>query len=749
MSNPEDQTLLELFCEEVKTHVQTLNEGLLSLESTPENGSTIESLMRAAHSIKGAARVVNIESVVEIAHLMEDCFETAKRKEIKLTGESIDSLFKSIDYLSLFTSLENIKNPPTEELSELKNILTKILSKDFSPQKNKEVPSSEKKNIPSLKDPLPEKKSQEKKAISTVRVSSGSLNKLMGLAAESLVETKRLTPFSESLVTLKKDYQKQDEKLARAQEAVAALPKSSRALSLIGEIRNRSEVALLNLSSKIDHLEAFIRHANMLSDQMYREVIASRMRPFSEGIQGFPRMVRDLSKQLGKKIDFEIIGENTPVDRDILEKLEAPLNHILRNAIDHGIEKPKERLQKGKPEKGIIKITASHRAGMLLLEINDDGKGINLKKLRDAIVEKKLTSKELSENLSENELLEFLLLPGFSTHKEVTEISGRGVGLDVVQTKLQEIGGFVRIKTKENEGTTFHLQLPLTRSVIRSMVAEINKEPYAFPLSRVGRTLKMKTEDIITIEGSPFIKYQESNIGLVSAANALEIEKSSQPQTDTLSVILLGDKSKPYGLVVDNLLGEYDLVIRPLDSRLGKVPNINAAALLENGKPVLIIDIDDLIQSINTLLEGGRLGKAVHSKKAKGIKLKRRKTILVVDDSITVRETEKKLLKNKGYEVDTAVDGMDAWNAISMGNYDLIITDIDMPRMNGFELVYKIRSDSRFEATPIIIVSYKDRKEDRIKGLNTGANYYLTKTSFQDESFLEAVEELIGKGFSL
>jgi two-component system sensor histidine kinase and response regulator WspE len=307
---------------------------------------------------------------------------------------------------------------------------------------------------------------------------------------------------------------------------------------------------------------------------------------------------------------------------------------------------------------------------------------------------------------------------------------------------VQEVGGTVRIISQAGTGTTFHLQLPITRSVIRALIVEISGEPYAFPLPRLDRVLKVDGSDLQTIEGRSFVHVDGKNVGIVPAFQVFELEELGNNR-ELLAILIISDRNHQYGLEVDRFLGERDLVVRPLDSRLGKVPDISATSVLEDGSPILIVDVDDLVRSIDSLLAGGRLAKLRQGSVAAGAQA--RKRILVIDDSITVRELERQLLESHGYEVDLAVDGMEGWNAVRLGQYELVISDVDMPRMTGIELVKLIRSEQRFKSIPVIIVSYKDREEDRLRGLDAGANYYLTKSSFQDDTFLRAVHELIGK----
>jgi two-component system sensor histidine kinase and response regulator WspE len=384
---------------------------------------------------------------------------------------------------------------------------------------------------------------------------------------------------------------------------------------------------------------------------------------------------------------------------------------------------------------------------MLQLVLSDDGRGVDLDRLRARVVERGMAGAAMVRQLSEAELLEFLFLPGFSTKEQVSAVSGRGVGLNVVQTMVQAVRGSVRVASRPGRGTRFILQLPITVSVIRALLVAIAGEPYAFPLSRIDRILMLDRKDVRDLEGKAHVLLDDQLVGLVDATRVLELgEGNDYGAGELLPVVVASDRSHRFGVVVDRFLGERDLRVSPLDARLGKVPNLNSSSVLEDGWPVLVVDVEDLVRSIDNLLSGRRLGKlAVPAAAHHPARAPRR--ILVVDDSITVRELERQLLESRGYAVDTAVDGVDGWNAVRSVHYDLVVSDIDMPRMDGIALVRHIKGDARLQSIPVVVVSYKDREEDRIKGLDAGANSYLTKSSFHDQTFLNTVADLIGEAW--
>jgi two-component system sensor histidine kinase and response regulator WspE len=327
----------------------------------------------------------------------------------------------------------------------------------------------------------------------------------------------------------------------------------------------------------------------------------------------------------------------------------------------------------------------------------------------------------------------------------VTETSGRGVGLDVVQDMVRQVRGTIRIFFQPGKGTRFQLHLPLTLSVVRTLLVDIGGEAYAFPLAYIVRTLKLPRNKIELLEGRQCFTFDGRPVGLFSAHQVLG---GGEPTFagDEVHVIVVGENGNTYGLVVNGFLGEQELVVHPLNAQLGKIKDIAAGALMEDGSPVLIVDVEDMLHSVDKLVSSGALSKVQRAAGTDDIMI--RKRVLVVDDSLTIRELERKLLDQHGYEVEAAVDGVDGWNLARTGQFDLIITDVDMPRMDGIELVTLLKKDDNLKSLPVMIVSYKDREEDRLRGLEAGADYYLAKSSFDDETLLQAVVDLIGEGRS-
>ena len=763
MSTPDDLShlsLLDLFRTEVESQAAVMTAGLLALERDPSATHHFDEIMRGAHSLKGAARIVNRESAVRVAHAMEDCIVAAQREGARLPPARIDELLHGVDLLSRIAVVPEaeLRDWDARHLGEIDAFLCGLVrpaattgEKVIDPRKKVPVPQqpSPPSGTTSQSAELPEAPSPERPpAPSTtadaraLRVTAENLNRLLGLAGESVVAARWLDGFASELLRFKRLQNELTKSVSDVQESLVGRDLSERLQGQLNEVHSKAASCRETLALRIEELESFDRRFINLSERLYQEVLDCRMRPFADGVQGCRRMVRDAARTLGKEANLEIVGESTPVDREILERVESPLRHLLRNAVDHGIELPEERRLAGKQTEGTVRLEARHSAGMLLIEVADNGRGIDLEGLRSVVVLKGLTTPQVAEKLTDAELLEFLFLPGFTMKNVVTEISGRGVGLDVVQAMVKEVGGSIRVSSQLGEGTHFQLQLPLTLSVLRTLLVEVAGEPYAFPLGRITSAVKLSRETIHSIEGREHFTLGDQQVGLVTAHQVLGQEEPHGTDGE-LPVIVLGEKNKRYGVVIDRFIGERELVVRPLDPRLGKVKDISAAALMPDQTPVLIIDVDDLLRSIENLVSGGRLAHV--SRGATKTTAKTRKRVLVVDDSLTVRELERKLIDSRGYEVEVAVDGMDGWNAVRTGEYDLVVTDVDMPRLDGIELVALIKKDARLHSLPVMIVSYKDREEDRRRGLEAGADYYLTKGSFHDDTLLRAVADLIGE----
>ena len=754
-------SMFDLFQTEVQQHCACLADGLIALEQNASDPKMVEPLMRAAHSVKGAARIINLDGAIGLAHSMEECLVRIQKGTEIPTASRIDELLRGSDILRSLADhksedearawleqeagpisalAEGLNLPPKAGVSAVVVVPT---AKPVAPAAIPVVPTAT--PVAPAVTPAPTvvkvatppaatpsaASAPSTASDAAVLVSSSSLERLLQLSGEALVEARRLESIRRTLT--------------RAKIAQRQLTAALDSLQVTGRHAGDAMTAVATSRDALDEalhqVEDHLRRGEELASALHNEAVSSRMRPFGDACGGLARSVRDVARTLGKEVRLIIAGEQVPVDREILRQLEAPLGHLVRNAIDHGIESPDERVAAGKTRQASLRVEARHHAGSLIVEVREDGRGIDRTNLRARIVSKKLSEASIVETLGDAELFDFLFLPGFSTAAAVTDISGRGVGLDVVQSMAHSVGGSIEVRSSP-AGTSFAMRLPVTLSVVRAAVISIAGETYALALARLERIDRIARSELKTVEGRLTTVIRGEIVGLVHATEILQLKASTQSESaDELAIVSVLAGSRTVGFVVDSFLGEEDLVVRRMDARIGDVAHVDAASIRENGDLLLILDADDLVQSALQLLEQGKLrgdeGRSAISKR-------KQRRVLVVEDSITVREVERQMLLRAGYAVDTAVDGMDGWNAVQKVKYDLVVSDVDMPRMNGIEFVRKMRADRRYETLPVVIVSYKDREEDRIAGLEAGASAYLTKGSFQDQSFLQTIADLIG-----
>ena len=731
---------LELFRLELEERVEDLNQSLLVLEGTPEAQEAIDHFMRALHSVKGAASIVVLPPLVVVAHRLEDVFAGVKAGEYILTPAAIGLGFRCID---LFQDISRLPSDQIREWLGARSLEIDLLAQAIGAlrpcQAEGPLPPDSCKLPPSAKGPVlgDESGSMPPAGDRVVRVEAENLNRIMALSGELLVEAKWLQPFADSL-TLLKERQKDLQAMIESLRLQLAESGQTASLEQVDRARLKERQCRDTLSERLGELELYALRTTNLSYRLYREVISSNMRPFADAVVVFPRMVRDLATGLGKQVQLEVVGKGTLVDRDILRKLESPLTHILRNAIDHGIELPAIREACGKGQRGTIRIEALHRGGMLSITVSDDGAGVRYDAVRERLVASGQCTSEEAEGLADADLCDYLYRPGFSTAPAVTELSGRGVGLDVVNSMANDVGGAVRFSSVPGLGTSIHFQLPLTLSVVRTLLVEIAGEPYAFPLARLDQIEAIETSKIVVMEGRECFNLDGVSIGLISARQVMGFAETAEAPS-MIPVVVISDHHKVYGVVVDRYLGEQDLVVRPLDPRLGKVANVTAAALMGDGQPILIVDTVDLVRSIDALLQDSRL-----LSQASRAPVGEAKRILIVDDSAVARELQARLVQARGYQVDKAADGAEALRALRANTYSLLVTDVEMPELDGIELIKSLRADPNHGRLPIVISSSKDREQDRLLGLEAGADYYLVKSNFQDDTLINAIHQLIG-----
>ena len=779
-----DEALLkrleEAFRAEAEERLASMSSGLLELEKAPEpdrQDSILEVAFREAHSLKGAARAVNLTDIETLFQSMEGVFAAIRKGETPLSADLFDMLHASVkaveSYLAapeedqqrfhaqeiatLTRKLENLKNEKAEGTAE---------PRTRQNHTGKDAPEKAKKDL--IKDPeikkarrgekettgsekaLPEiQRSKGRPLISgTVRIPLSRLDAILleveefvslKLAASQHVSNlreavylfeqwrKRWVRIDPDLRLLRKQVQKEDnlagllEFLDWNQEYIKDLGHKIRRLTKDAEQNQRI------LSRMVDDLLDDIKKITML--------------PFSSLLDTFPRMVRDISREQGKEVDLVFDGGEIEIDRRILEEMKNPLIHLLRNAIDHGLEEPEKRIARKKAARGTITISISQIEGKKIdLFLSDDGEGIDLVGIKKKAVELGIISEKEVAYLTDREALSLMFRSQVSTSPLVTEISGRGLGLAIVQETVERLGGLLSVDTEPGKGTSFRMQLPVTLATFRGVLVKAADNLFVLPSRHVERTLRVPPGDVKSVENRATIQLDGEAVSLLSLANVLGIPQGPNRDDENafITVVVLGTGERRIAFMVDDVLGEREVLVKGLGKQIRRLPNIAGATILATGKVVPILDVPDLLNS--PLEKTAGLYKIEVGERSEK---RRRKSILVVEDSITSRTLLKNILESAGYDVKTAVDGQDAYTSFKSEPFDLVVSDVEMPRMDGFELTERIRRHAKFAETPVVLVTARESREDRERGIDVGANAYIVKSSFDQGNLLEVIKNMI------
>jgi two-component system, chemotaxis family, sensor histidine kinase and response regulator WspE len=753
MSDLDDLSIYDMFRMEAEEQVEQLQSRLLALKEGDANETALRSLMRCAHSLKGAARVVGLTSAVRLTHAMEERFVAAQQGHA-ITQAEVDILLRANDLLRSLASTPEDEAPAWSAGQDpiIDDLITQLTgtTSEPTPPVPESPPATNVGGSTTEANPTPEPPSphddrrptaahdEKSTGDMNLRITSQRFDLIIARSSDNLVQ-------AQSLVRLQEHMQRVQHRLERLVRTVEekrrlALRDPEKAAAALNTIIAQGERDRFALGNMIHEFDRMIHSHELNAERLHQEVLHARLRPFGDVVPNLRRLVRDTAAEMGKKVSLVVTGERTEVDRDILEKLRAPLEHLLRNALDHGLETPAQRLAAGKKEEGTIRLRATHANGRLAITLADDGAGVSIASVSQKAIERGLVRKSVASLLSEAEILEFLFLPGFSTRTEVTEISGRGFGLDVVQSTVHESGGSVRIENSPGLGTTFHLVLPVTRSLLRVMRVEIENEVYAIPLTRLSRiaalTIGREPDGSSTVEDPN--GGEATKLPVIHMMDALQNSHTPIQSGPATILFLLNEKGReaPIAFQIDRVVDETTVAVRQLDPRLGRMAAIAAVTLTEQNVPMLIVEPDDVLR-----LAQQAQRRAIPTGDASTTT---RGRVLVVDDSATVRQMLRRTLLRARYHVATAEHGAEAWNLLQIESFDLLVSDVDMPEMNGIELVEHVRANSRLAAMPIILLSYKGRDEDRRRGLEAGADAYVTKGEFQEQSFLQTVTDLVG-----
>jgi len=745
MGSKEEEFLKRLramFYLEAQERIDSIVTNLVIIENSPskENQQEIlETIFREAHSLKGAARSVNLRNVENICQALESTFSKLKKQEISFSQELFDSLQQRLDELKKELSLTDkaeekseITNPiATNEISRKEKAIEKSIEKETAKQEivenlNKEK-SAEKDNIIL--------KTSKVSFSDTIRVNTEKLDKLM-LETEELIFVKLMVSQQvNELNELKSILVSWQEELKNLDTKSSHNNQTNNQLDLVKYNFDKVQILENKLSNLIVKAEGDKRTTYHLVDNLLEDMKKVLMLPFSTQTSIFPKLIRDISREQNKEIDFIIEGANIEVDRRVLEQIKDPLIHILRNSIDHGIETPAIRAQQGKNAKAEIKLLISQEGNKIKILVSDNGKGINVEQVKEKALKQRLISLEQAKTMSPQEIISLIFESGLSTSPIITDISGRGLGMAIVKEKVDNLGGSLVINSQNQVGTTLELLLPASLATVRGVLISTSNQLFIVPTINVEQVLRIKKTSIKTIENKETIFFNQQTLALVTLSSILSLP-SNADKSEYLIVLVLRSGENNIAFIVDNVISEQEVLVKSLGKQLVRVRNISAATILGNGKVVPILNIADLIKSAIKQPGSYQSVNIQEANIAKG-------TILVAEDSITARMLIKNILEMAGYQVKTAVDGLEALILLKNEDFDLVVSDIEMPRMNGFELTTKIRQDKKLADLPVVLVTSLDSRQDREQGIDVGASAYIVKSDFEQSNLLAVVEKLI------
>ncbi len=731
---------LARFVEEATENISRINEGLLKLEKNPDDSELINAIFRSAHTIKGSAKMMKLSVISEVAHKLEDALDMLRNGKIDYSDEFSQVLFKGIDIISDLVDKaaagEDLSDDKSAVSQERENVLgaaagdQKLLKKAVSTPEKTAVPAAVV-SAPRVvdKDPLEEK---EAKLQETIRISEEKLDGLIKLMGEIVSSHSRMKRRVYDISRIERISRNNLKHWANLENKIQLDTEKKR------DLTEGINTLYQNLQTFVSSIKEDASILDLLTNELQDRALKMRMRPLSTIFDTFHRTVRDMSRSFGKKINFEVLGGETELDKKIIEKISDPLLHMIRNSIDHGVETPKERKQAGKAEKGTMTLAAGYEGGNVLIAIKDDGAGISAEKIKEKAIKKKMFEEGEIVNIPDTEIINLIFYPGFSTSEMITDISGRGVGMDVVKKNIcEDLKGSIQVKTEVSHGTTFYIRLPLTIAVMHVMVVTVSDMFFAIPSNFIDEVVSVATSEIIDVVDRKAIRLREQIIPVAKLSDVLGIPTEITEIEDNHLVLIVTSGDENLGLIVNEVIKEEDRTIKPLPSHMKNLKWISGVTI--SGKN----EIDNVLHIPNIIESAKEVKVEEHIVDRPDVD-KKKINILVVDDSISTREIEKNILESYGYNVTVAGDGIDALENAKKFKYDVIITDIEMPRMDGFSLTENLRRNEKYRETPVILVSSRDTEKDKKRGMQAGADAYIIKGTFDQTNLLEAIQSLVG-----
>ena len=725
----------------------------MKIEENPNDEKEIKIAFEQAHALKGSARIIKHAEMGNISFSIERVLQGVLNRQIPVTSLFITMLLEGTDFIKTFINQvearEEAKIPP--DFKKVLSTIDSLVEIHASPEQ------VEKKSLKTLQSAAPKTISAGDRASgvsaasqpkSTVRVSSEKLDRLIEQTGELLIMKLKARQRLENIQSIIDDsnvagrtLKKRIRQLGRTKLQKDSFINKDMAVarnSLLSELGEKFSF----ISNRIEFLHKALyddyRQLSLIVEKLQDDVKKTRLFPIQTVLDVFPRMVRDLSASMQKKIRLKVHGGDIELDKFILEETKDPLMHIIRNCIDHGIELPEERLKHGKPEEGLIQIDVFHKGNNAVIKVMDDGKGIDVNRIKASAIKKGLYTKKEIEQMKEKQIFDLIFHSGFSTSDIITDISGRGIGMDVVKANIEKLNGFLDIESTKGKGTEFIITIPLTLSTIQALKILVCDEIYFLPVNMVEKIIKVSEKDLPVVEGFPAIQYLDSFIPYLLLSSVLEIPEPESDDNDVERPVVVLCSGKNFAAFsIEKFMGEEEILMKGLGGYMKRVRNVSGITVMLDGNIAPVLNVTDIINAVQ-LREI-----ALPKRKLKITEAKKELSILVIDDSIMTRTIEKNLLESYGYYVETAVDGQDALLKIHERVFDIIVSDVQMPNMNGLELTEKIKQDERYKKTPVILVTALESAEDKKRGIEVGADAYIVKSSFDQSNLLSTIKRLI------
>lgn len=716
---------LKKFKEEAGEHIKYLSQALLGLGEEPENKNVIlEDMIRRCHTLKGSAKMMGVEKVGILAHNLEEILGKIKGEELKPTDDIVDLIFDCFDAVLKIINQAIFPEEGEEDISYLLQRLADVGEKKYVP------PVRTEKAFPDYFG---------LKFEETVRVDMAKLDSLAALAGEMVIfqikAEQRVNEIKNILYqarTVNNLWLPIKEKLG-GQISKEHHQEYEKEFNLLENYQVKLKNSVVDL---VHNLSEDFMHLKYNVGELYSQILEIRMLPLASIFGYYPRAIRDMAREFDKQIKVIIKGGQTELDKKMIEQLNAPLIHILRNAVDHGIETKDERVKSGKNSTGTISILAYQEGNSIIIEVEDDGGGIDVEKLKESAVRKGIIDQVRAGKMSYEEALALIFETGLSTSRIVTDTSGRGVGLDVVKESIASLKGQIKINSQLNKGTKLSLILPVTLTTFSALLVKAGICLFAIPSSAIEEVIYIRPDLIHTVEGKEAVSLNYAIVPLMKLSAVLCIEEDPAKTDGKFPVVIVSYAHQRIGFMVDALIAEQEIVMKSLGSHLKKIKGIIGATIIGSGDVVPIVNIPEVVSHARE----AKVGRVITEAKLTEVE----PTILVVEDSLTTRELMKSILEHNGYRVEAAQDGMEALEILSVRKIDVVVTDIQMPRMDGFLLTKNIKKNKIWKSIPVIIITAMEKEEDKKRGIQVGADAFILKSTFDQTNLISTIKRLAG-----